>query len=58
MTEEVCTIPEQELYEVYRILADATEAAATGDPNTCASKASDAKERVKELRQEYPPEER
>ena len=42
-------IDEDVLEDVYRDLADATEAAATGDSNECASKAADAKERVLEL---------
>ena len=42
-------IDEDGLEEAYRDLADATEAAATGNPNECASKAADAKERVLEL---------
>lgn len=42
-------ITEDDLYELYDLLADATEAASTGDPNTCASKAADAKELVVEL---------
>ncbi len=49
-------IPEHELYEVYVTLSNATEAASTGDPNKCASLAADAKEQIKELRQEYHPE--
>ena len=42
-------IDEDALEETYRDLADATEAAATGNPNECASKATDAKERVLEI---------
>jgi len=42
-------IDEGALEETYRDLADATEAAARGDSNECASKAADAKERVLEL---------
>jgi hypothetical protein len=42
-------IDEDGLEDVYRELADATEAAATGNSNECASKAADAKERVLEL---------
>jgi len=42
-------VDERELQELYSILADATEAASTGDPNTCAEKAAEAKERVLEL---------
>jgi len=45
-------VPETDLYEVYSLLADATEAAATGDPNGCASLASDAKEKVMEIHTE------
>jgi hypothetical protein len=48
-----CTlaIKEDDLYEVYSLLADATEAASMGDPNECASKAAAAKERVIEIRE-------
>lgn len=42
-------IDEGELEVVYSDLADATTAAATGNPNECASKAADAKDRVLEL---------
>ena len=42
-------VDEDALEDVYRDLADATEAAATGNPNECASKAADAKEQVLEL---------
>ena len=45
MTEPI-VIGENDLEDVYRELADATEAAASGDPNACASKAGDAKEKV------------
>lgn len=45
-------IDEQDLYEVYSLLADATTAASTGDPNTCASKAADAKDKVMEIHEE------
>lgn len=43
-------VDEDELYEVYSTLADATEAASTGDPNTVAKKAREAKEQVLMLR--------
>jgi hypothetical protein len=46
-------IPEHELYNVYSTLADATEAAATGDPNECAKLTSEAKEQIKTLRAKY-----
>jgi hypothetical protein len=46
---ESIVIDEGELQALYSDLADATEAAATGNPNECASKAADAKERVLEL---------
>ena len=42
-------IDETALEEAYRDLADATEAAARGEHNECASKAADAKDRVLEL---------
>lgn len=42
-------VSDDDMYELYSLLAAATEAAATGDPNTCASKAADAKELVVEL---------
>ena len=42
-------IDEDALEKTYRDLADATDAAARGDSNECASKAADAKERVLEI---------
>ena len=45
MTDPI-VIDEGDLEDVYRELADATEAASAGDPNACASKAADAKEKV------------
>lgn len=42
-------ITEEDMQELYGLLADATEAASTGDPNTCASKAADAKQLVLDL---------
>jgi len=39
-------VPEDELFAIYSDLADATQAAACGDPNECASKAADAKRKV------------
>lgn len=42
-------IDETALKEVYRDLADATQAAARGEHNECASKAADAKEHLLEL---------
>lgn len=39
-------VAESELYEVYSLLADATDAASTGNTNKCASKAADAKEQL------------
>lgn len=42
-------IDEADLREVYATLADATEAAARGDTNECASRASDAKELVLDI---------
>jgi hypothetical protein len=53
MTDETTLeVPETDLYEVYSLLADATEAAAAGDSNGCASLASDAKEKVMEIHRE------
>jgi hypothetical protein len=51
-TDKELVIDEADLYELYNLLADATEAAATGDPNECASLASDAKEKVKQMHAE------
>lgn len=45
-------VTDDDLYELYSLLADATDAAATGDPNTCASKATEAKRLVLELSEE------
>jgi len=53
MSDKTAKIPEDDIYEVYSLLSDATEAAATGNPNECASKASDAKEALAELHTEY-----
>ena len=45
-------IDEDDLEAVYRDLTDATEAAARGDSNECASKAADAKEQVLAIHEE------
>lgn len=45
-------ISESDLYELYDTLAAATEAAATGDPNECASLAAEAKDRVIKIHEE------
>ena len=45
-------IEEDDLFDLYETLARATEAAASGDPNTVASKASDAKDKVVEIRED------
>jgi hypothetical protein len=45
-------VPETDLYDLYDLLADATRAAATGNPNGCASAAADAKEKVDEIHTE------
>lgn len=50
--DDTVTVPKQDLYDLYSVLADATEAAATGDPNECAAKAAEAKELVLELDKE------
>ena len=42
--ETTVTVPRSDLYKLYSLLADATGAAATGDPNECAAKAAEAKE--------------
>ena len=46
-----CThiVTDDTLYELYCTLADATTAASTGDPNTCAEKAAEAKRAVMAL---------
>jgi hypothetical protein len=44
--ETMLEIPETDLHELYSLLADATTAAATGDPNGCASLASTAKQKL------------
>jgi len=44
------TVADDELHELYSLLADATQAAARGDPNECSSKAADAKDWLLELR--------
>jgi hypothetical protein len=50
--QKMLEVPETELYEVYSLLADATEAAAAGNPNGCASLASDAKQKVMDIHEE------
>jgi len=50
---EVVQVPEEELYELYSTLADATTAASTGDPNECARLASNAKEQVKQIHENH-----
>jgi|APHM01.1.fsa_nt_gi hypothetical protein len=47
--ETLLEVPESDLGDVYSLLYDATNAAASGDPNRCASLASDAKERMSEI---------
>lgn len=49
---ETVTIPESDLYYLYSLLADATEAAATGDHNRCAHLAAEAKDSVLEIHEE------
>jgi hypothetical protein len=53
MSDDMIEIPEHELHGLYSTLADATEAASTGDPNGCAKLAAEAKEQVIELHEEY-----
>jgi len=50
--QKMLEVPETDLYEVYSLLADATEAAAAGNPNRCASLASDAKQKVIDIHEE------
>jgi hypothetical protein len=50
--QKMLEVPEADLYEVYSLLADATEAAAAGNPNGCASLASDAKQKVIDIHEE------
>jgi len=50
--QKMLEVPETDLYEVYSLLADATEAAAAGNPNGCASLASDAKQKVMDIHEE------
>jgi len=45
-------VSESDLYEVYSLIADATEAAAAGNPNGCASLAADAKEKLMDVHRE------
>jgi hypothetical protein len=42
-------VDEPQLFDVYELLSEATEAAAAGNPNKCASKAADAKDRLEEV---------
>lgn len=50
---DMIEIPEHELQGLYSTLADATEAAAAGNRNGCASLAADAKQHVLDLHEEY-----
>lgn len=50
--ETTWAVSEDELYELYSLLADATTAASTGDPNECAAKASEARKKVLNIREE------
>jgi hypothetical protein len=52
VSDETLEIPERDLFEVYSLLADATDEAAGGDFMRCASLASDAKKKVKEIHTE------
>jgi len=45
-------VPERDIYELYSLLTDATTAAAEGNPNGCASLASDAKQKVVDIHEE------
>ena len=51
-TGRIVEVPEQELYELYSTLADATSAAATGNKNGCAKHAAEAKRHALELHEE------
>ena len=53
MTDDEIVIPEDEFYELYNTLSDATSAAAGGSPNRCASKAADAKQMVLRFSKQY-----
>lgn len=50
--QKMLEVPETDLYEVYSLLADATTAAATGNPNTAASKAKAAKQKIRDIHKE------
>ncbi len=51
--ENMVTIPARKLYDLYATLADATQAAGSGDPNGCLELTAQAKEDVIELHEEY-----
>jgi len=53
MTDDTVEVPEHKLYRIYSTLADATEAAATGDPNGCAELAAKAKQQVMDIHEEH-----
>jgi hypothetical protein len=55
MTETPFIVDEERLFDVYSLLADACEAAATGDRNQCASKAADAKDELEALHSDGAP---
>jgi ribosomal protein S27AE len=45
-------VPETDLYKVYSLLESATTAAAEGNPNGCATLASDAQQKVADIHEE------
>ena len=58
MSSDRLVISEDDLEAVYRTLSDATDAAAAGDPNECASRAADAKDQLVAIHSEADPVER
>lgn len=53
MNDDILEIPEDELFDVYDVLADATSAAAGGNPNECVAKTKEARRMVEGLYTEY-----
>lgn len=53
MSEQIdYVVSESDLYDVYSLLADATTAASVGDTNECASKAAEAKRKLKAVHED------
>jgi len=52
MNEDHLRVPKSDLRTVYDVLSDATDAAASGNPNECAAKTARAKRLVSRIHEE------